>query len=50
MLIIVYLIDIASDITSNKEHPPYSPLKRRIGYVVINKRTYQPCPLSPFES
>ncbi len=43
MLIIVYLIDIASDIKSKKEHTP-APLKRGIGSVVKNKRTYQPYP------
>jgi len=34
MLIIVYLLEIASDIKSNKEHTPLSPLKRGIGFVV----------------
>jgi len=28
MLIIVYLLDIASDVTSKKEHTPLSPLSR----------------------
>ncbi len=39
----VYLLDIASDVTSKKEHTPLSPLKRGIGFVVKNLRTYQPC-------
>ena len=35
MLIIVYLLAIASDVTSNKEHTP-APLKRgirKVGYI-----------------
>jgi len=35
VLIIVYLLEIASDIKSKKEHPP-TPLKRGIGFVVYN--------------
>ncbi|HPI18870.1 MAG TPA: hypothetical protein PKY56_00730 [Candidatus Kapabacteria bacterium] len=37
MLIIVYLLDIASDVTNNKEHTPLSPLKRGIRKVVKTK-------------
>ncbi len=35
MLIIVYLLKIASDLTSKKEHTPLSPLKRGIGFCGI---------------
>jgi len=34
MLIKVYLLDIASDVTRKEEHTPLSPLKRGTGIVV----------------
>ena len=47
MLIIVYLFDIASDVTRNKEHTPLSPLKRGIGFCGIKyeERISPPAPL-----